>query len=351
MSLFKDMLKDEESLFLNPEHLDYDYQPKITPHREQEQKYIASCIKPLFQNRNGKNIFIFGSPGIGKTVSTKHILKEIEETTDDILPLYINCWKHETTYQIVLEICNQLNYKFIQNKKISELYKEIAKILNEKTSVIILDEIDKIQEHNAIYTLLEDIYKKTIILISNNKSWLINLDPRLRSRLSLDELEFKPYNLKETEDILKTRKDYAFVANIFEENAFKEIVKKTFELKDIRTGLFLLKESGNIAENKSLRKITREHALEAIEKLRNYNIKSSKTISLEDKDILNLIKQHSGKQIKDLYEIYKKTNNKSYRTFQRKLEELKLSNLIEEEPIISVQGGRTIIIKYKTQKN
>ncbi len=93
MPLFDDMLKQGESLFLNPEVLDFDYQPKLVPFRENHQNFIASCIKPLFQKRNGKNIFISGSPGIGKTVSCKHVLKELEEQTNEIIPIYINVAK------------------------------------------------------------------------------------------------------------------------------------------------------------------------------------------------------------------------------------------------------------------
>ena len=69
MSLFKGMLGSEESLFLNPVALDYDFMPKLIPYREQEQKHIATCIKPLFQQRSGRNLIITGPPGIGKTVA------------------------------------------------------------------------------------------------------------------------------------------------------------------------------------------------------------------------------------------------------------------------------------------
>ena len=108
MTLFKDMLKDDESLFKNSVALDFDYQPKLIPYREKEQFSIANCVKPLFSKRNGKNVFIVGRPGIGKTVACKHVLKELEEETDDIIPIYVNCWKKNTTYKVILELCNVL---------------------------------------------------------------------------------------------------------------------------------------------------------------------------------------------------------------------------------------------------
>ena len=116
-NLFNDLLKDSESIFKNPVALDYDYHPKLVPYRENEQHYMANCIKPLLQNRNGKNLFIFGKPGIGKTIATRHVLKDLEENSDEVQQIYINCWKKDTPYKIVLEICDQIGYKWIQQKK------------------------------------------------------------------------------------------------------------------------------------------------------------------------------------------------------------------------------------------
>ena len=94
MGLFNNILKDEESLFTNELALDFDYLPEIIPHRENEQQYIATCIKPLFQERNGKNLIITGKPGIGKTAAIRFIFQELEKETDNIIPIYINCWKN-----------------------------------------------------------------------------------------------------------------------------------------------------------------------------------------------------------------------------------------------------------------
>ena len=62
MAIFDDMLKDSESLFMDPVVLDYDYLPKLIPYREKEQKHVAFCIKPLFVNRNEFLGFQFTNP-------------------------------------------------------------------------------------------------------------------------------------------------------------------------------------------------------------------------------------------------------------------------------------------------
>ena len=255
MSLFKDMLKENETIFKDEMVLDLDYIPYPIKFRETQQQYIATCIKPLFQNRNGKNLIITGAPGIGKTVVAKQILEELKKETDDIVPIYINCWKKDTAYKIALEICEHIGYKFTQNKDTDALLKEIFKILNKKSAVLVLDEADKLSDFNILYSLLEDIFKKTLILITNENSFLKELDPRIRSRLTPEVLEFKPYNYEETKNILKERTEYAFFPNVVTEEALKLIADKTFEAKDIRSGLYLLKESGDIAELESSKKI------------------------------------------------------------------------------------------------
>ncbi len=329
------------SLIKEPMALDYDYQPKLVPYRENQQKHIATCIQPLFQSRNGKNLIITGSPGIGKTVSVKHIIEELEFETDDIIPIYINCWKKDTPNKIALEICEKINYKFTHNKTTDQLLKEITKTLNKKAAVIILDEIDKLQDQQILYSLLEDLYRKTIILITNESSYFEVIDQRIYSRLTPEVLEFKPYNLEETKGILKERAEFAFPSGILSEEAIAEIAKKTFEIKDIRTGLFLLKEAALIAESEAVKKIETKHALNAISKL---NQKPSRPIPKEQEPILNLIKEHSGKSTKELFDIYSQNNDISYRTFHRKIEDLTSLGVINTEK--KQEKGQTKIIKY-----
>ena len=74
MGFFEDSLKADESVFADVDALDFDYQPKLVPFREKHQFKVAECIKPLFARRKGKNLVIFGGPGVGKTVSLKHVL-------------------------------------------------------------------------------------------------------------------------------------------------------------------------------------------------------------------------------------------------------------------------------------
>ncbi len=349
--LFKDILKSSETLFKNELALDFSFVPKIVPYREREQRIIAGCIKPLFDDKNGKNLFIFGQPGVGKTVALKKVVEELGEETEDIIPIEMNCWQRKTTYQIILEICDKMDFKFTQNKKTDELFRWVKQTLNKKSVVFIFDEADKLEDLDFLYVILEEIYRKSIILITNYKEWIIELDERLKSRLLPEIIEFKPYSYEETKGILKQRMESAFQPNVWDNDAFEAVAKKTAELQDMRIGMYLMKESGTIAENKSSRRITIEHAQQALGKLDEFSIKNPEELAADDKIILDIIRQNSGKRIGELYSIYQNSGGKLvYKSFQRKIDKLDKSKFITIEKTEGGGEGNTTIVKCKYEK-
>ncbi len=351
MGLFKDMLGHGESLFANAVALDFDYQPKLLKYRENEQRVMAAAIKPLFSERSGRNLFIHGPPGIGKTVACKHVLDDLENETDDVIPLYINCWQKNTTFKILVELCELLGYKFTQNKNTEQLLEIIKKIVNKKAAVFVFDEADKLDDVNFLYTLLEHIYRKSIILITNEKNWLLNLDLRVKSRLVAEVLEFRTYSQAELKGILKERAQFAFAPNTLDSAAFELVCQKTFEASDVRSGLYLLREAGNSAEDRSSRTITVQDVNTAIAKLEEFKIKDIEALDSDIRDILKLIKENSGKRIGELFEIYTKNGGTAvYKTFQRKIDKLAQGKFIDTEKIPGGAEGKTTIIRYSSEK-
>ncbi len=347
MGIMKDILGAEESLFRDHIPLDYDYIPKLIPYRETQQRQVAMCIKPLLAERNGRNLFLFGQPGVGKTVMVKHLLKEIEEEHENVVPVYINCWQKDTSYKIILEICDIIGYRFTHNKKTDELFKIIKEHLNKKAVVIVLDEVDKLEEEDFIYNFLEEIYRKSVILITNFKEYLVSLDERIKSRLTAEVLELKSYNKDETFGILKERMGFAFVPGVWEDDAFALAAQKTHELGDIRTGLYLLKEAGNIAEDKASRKIKKEHVEAAMQKFDEFNVKKKDELEDDMKFILEIIKKNSGKKIGDIYKEYEKEGGTAvYKTFQRRINKLADNRFIAAKKVTGGAEGTTTIIKH-----
>lgn len=350
MSLFKEMLKSGESLFRDTIFLSYDFQPKLVPFRENEQMRFATGIRPLLQGNNGRNLFVYGPPGVGKTTACKHVLRELEEESSEVVPIYVNCWKENTTFKIFAKICEDLGYKFIQNKKTSELFALIVQKLNKKSIVFIFDEIDKLEDTDFLYTILEDIYRKSIFLITNYRDSYSEMDERIRSRLNPEFVFFRPYNEQEIAGILKQRRDYAFITNCWEDEAFKEITEKCAETKDIRVGLYLMQEAGNIAEERNSRLISLGHVAEAVKKVDNFHIKPQEGLDDEMQLILNLVRDNNEKKIGDIFASYAEMGGElSYKSFHRRILKLSEGRFISTEKI-SGKEGNTTLIRYAADK-
>jgi len=327
--------------------LDYDYVPKIIPYREPQQRYIAECIRPLMHERNGKNILIHGPSGNGKTVACKNLFQELHDETENIEIIYINCWQRNTSFKIMKEMADQLGFRFTQNLNTDELFKAISKKINKGSAVFCFDEADKIDDFDFLYMILEDIYRKSVVLITNYHEWLINLDSRIKSRLTPDTMEFKSYSMAEMRGIMTERIKFAFFEDVWDDEAFEIIVKKAFDKSDIRAGLYLLKEAGMIAESSGSKKITLDHAKKSIEKLDEFTIKNDSELEDDTRFILTVIKENSGKKIGDLFSLYEKESGKSsYKTFTRKIAKLASNKFVSLDKIVGGQDGNTTIVKF-----
>lgn len=347
MGLFENVPKTGDSVFKNEDALDPEWVPKLLPYREMQQHQIANSIKPLLQGRNGRNLFIFGDPGIGKTGATKWVLRDLEDTSEDTISLYVNCWQKNTTYKVFIELCHQLGYSFTQNKNTEELFEIIKSKANKSQAVFVFDEVDKVEDVDFLYSILNDVFKKTIVLITNYQEWLADLEDRVRSRLLPEQLEFKSYSREETKEILKQRMDYALAPNAIEQDALNLIAEKTFEAKDIRAGLFLLRESALNADQTNSRKITKDHAFKAAQKLADFKPKEKEELENDTKIVLELVKEHTGKKIGELFDIYKqKGGSCTYKTFQRRIETLQQANFISVEKIQGGKEGNTTKVNY-----
>jgi cell division control protein 6 len=353
MTFFDDAKAGGLGIFKNENALDPEWVPKILPYREGQQREIAACIKPLMQGRTGRNAVVYGAPGIGKTAATRWVLRDLEENAPEVYLAYINCWQKNTTFKILIEICHQIGYSFTQNKGTEELFEVIKGVINKKdrSAVFVFDEIDKVADFDFMYSILNDIFKKTIILITNYKEWVDVLEDRIMSRLLPEMLEFKAYNTEETLGIMRERLAYAFVPDVWPEESFSAISKKTAEAGDLRLGLYLLREAGMAAEDAGSKRISSEHVQKAISKTDKFTTKNPDELEEDTQMVLEICRENSGGKIGDIYEKYKeKGGTAAYKTFQRRIEKLSKNSFIQTEKITGGKEGTTTVITVSQQK-
>lgn len=352
MGVFKDMLGSGETLFKNANALDYDFIPKLIPFREGEQREIVSAVMPLMQGRSGRNLFIHGTPGIGKTLAVKAVLDEVEGETDEIIPLYVNCWNRNTTYKILTHLVEEMGYPFTQNKRTEELFKILKERVNNASAVFVFDEIDKAEDLDVLYSILEEIFRSSIVLITNYEEWIATLDMRIKSRLMPDHIEFEAYKLDELKTILAERAKIAFHDGVFGDESIGIIAQKTFAAKDVRTGLFLLREAATYAESEGKKAVELDHVKRAAARIEEFKIKDVGDLDPDVQDVLALIKSSDGEKIGSLYEEYsKRGSDVSYKTFQRRVAKLEKGRYISVDHVEGGEGGRTSILHYNANRN
>ena len=99
-----------------------------------------------------------------------------------------------------------------------------------------------------------------IIGISNNLSFIDNLDPRVKSSLSEESLLFPPYNANELRDILTERAGQAIDPEAISPGAIgKCAALAAQEHGDARKALDLLRVAGEIAERRGDTEVLEEH--------------------------------------------------------------------------------------------
>lgn len=335
MGVFDRIAGEKPQLIGSWRKLSFGYLPQKLPHREKEQEKIAKSIKPLLRGRKGKNLFIFGRSGIGKTVTVKKVLNELQDYTQEIYSAYVNCWDNPTTYSMVKEIIEDMGIAYKPGKGVGRLLDVIESNLEDSKGIVIaFDEADKGRDTEALYRLQNRFENKiSLILITNEKEFKSDLDPRIRGRLTLEEVYFPPYGEDEIRDILKQRVETAFRGDRVGREAFNKVVEKTSEIGDVRVGLYLLLSAGENAEASGRKKVSFKDVEEALEGFdREDFITSSSKLNSEQKLILDIVKENEGSVTGDLYDIYKDKNGElSSRSFRRYLRRLEDLNFLELE--------------------
>jgi cell division control protein 6 len=270
----KDIVTNESVFLKNRNVLSPHYLPNTLLYRDEEMNKIRYAIAPTLKGERGKNLFIYGKTGTGKTCCTKKVIEEIKTITDIKTKVsYVNCRIYNSRYRVFTKIISDhLSTYAKSGYGLPFLYERFIDWIEEdgKTFLVVLDEVDMVKDlDELVYTLsrANDDVKSggvSIIGISNKLSFKERLDPRTRSTLYEDELVFTPYTSSQLFGILKQRVEEGFKENSVEEEALayaSAIAAK--ESGDARYALKLLAKATELAEQKKLSKITKKEVDEA----------------------------------------------------------------------------------------
>ena len=359
----EDILMYDESLFQNINAFDPDYLPPNYNFRDTQMEAMAMSIRPAMRGGQPSNAVVLGSPATGKTTAIRKVFELVENSTEKVACVYINCQLHTTRFGIFSQIYKKLFGHVPPETGVpfSRIYDQIMKHLqkNERALVIALDDINYLfQSKNAnkvVYDLLRAYeeypgVKSSIFAILSDLEFKYAFDKNVNTVFIPQEITFPLYSYSEIENILGDRVNAGFFPNVISDDLLEQISMYTLENGDLRVGINLLRSCGNIAEANASREITQEHLDKAIDSLVSVNISETlKSLNDTEKTILRMVADYDGVyKAGELSEIFKQKTGSSYASFNRALEKLEFVILIDTKYTgKGVRGNsREIILRF-----
>lgn len=362
-TFFESFLK-KKSLFLDKKALQNSYMPETIKHRDKEIEQIANILAPSLKLEKPSNLFIYGKTGSGKTLSIKYVSKQITEIAKqnniNLDAIYLNCKLKriaDTEYRLIAQLIREFG-KEIPSTGLptDEVYKIFYNTIDrdKRMVVLVLDEIDQLVNKTGddiLYNLTrinEELKNSQISLIgiSNDLRFVDNLDPRVKSSLSEEELVFPPYNALQIQDILRQRAKMAFREDSLDQGVIEKCAAYSArEHGDARRALELLRVAGELAERGDDPKIKINHIDEAEEKIerdRVFDVVVSQP-KQQQAILYSILSIHSKKAktffTGEVYEMYKSICSQ---TDLRPLTQRRVSDIIGELDMLGIINVRVI---------
>lgn len=364
-------------IFANKRPLEEDYTPDNILCRDDEIDRYSEALQDVIEGFGPNNIFIYGQTGNGKTVVTRvmmdYLQTEAEKYDIDLTILEVNCNKHDSIFNVLLELVNQIRDPDNQVKEQgptkgflwSTLYEELDKIGGD--ILVVLDEVDMLGHDND--KLLYDFPRARkngdlenarigVIGISNNHMFKDELDPRVKSTLCESEIFFSPYNANQLSEILDHYADLVFKDGVIKDGVIPLCAAKAAqEQGDAREALDLMETAGNISRKENAEQVTEEHVEQASDRVEEQRVltivrdqlTSQMKLALLATAYLN-IDSDSEPRAKNIYQVYKNIcqtcgyDHRSKRRLNDFLDSIRLYGLLErDERNLGRAGGRSYI--------
>jgi cell division control protein 6 len=274
-----------ESIFNEKETLLSSFIPDKILHREKEIGQMSCTLAPALKGFKPNNLFIYGTCGTGKTICTRFVLNQLVDagkTTSPVRVVYVNCKMKkvaDTEYRLFAQFLRELGECVPDTGLPTDVIirRFFDAVEGKRQNIIIaLDEIDALLKKigdDFLYNLsranLELKNSKiSIIGITNDLLFRENLDQRIKSSLSEEEILFRPYNALEIKDILSERVRNGFREGVIDDFLLNKCAAiAAQEHGDARRALDLLRVAGEIAERTGDMKINEKHVDAAKEKI------------------------------------------------------------------------------------
>ncbi|MCM1986293.1 Cdc6/Cdc18 family protein [Methanococcoides seepicolus] len=266
MNIFENI---SNSIFRDIRCLENDYIPSKLIGRDYEIGEIADACKPIFINGKPRNLFLFGKPGTGKSVTSAYVINQLKESIKkqkldiEVVHFRVSCKDKPTSTAVLRELIKQakpgtrLPGRGLGFDDYLEYFSDIFSNDSHRLIIVVLDEIDCLKDDKILYILsrademclLPKNTKFSIIGISNNFDSKKSIGTNVVSSLYMKDILFNPYKEEQLFSILNDRLD-AFCDDVVDEEVISLCSRLSAEKHgNARETIQLLKEVGHLAEN------------------------------------------------------------------------------------------------------
>lgn len=364
LTSFFEQYLEKGSVFEQKGVLQSTYIPDEIEYRDDQIDGIANVLAPSLRLERPSNLFLYGKTGTGKTLTTKYTAEKMmavaQEKNIPVKIFYVNCKLKkiaDTEYRLIAELARFLG-KAIPPTGLptDEVYNIFFKAVDSQKQVVIfiLDEIDQLVKKagdEIIYNLTRinsemQRAQVSLIGISNDLTFSNNLDPRVKSSLSEEELVFPPYNALQIQQILKRRSQLAFKLEAIEEGVIAKCAAYAArEHGDARRALELIRVAGELCERQGHGVVKIEHldaAEDKIERDRFVDVvkHQPKQFQATLYSVIAVDSQTKGSYFTgEIYDYYKQLCNK---VGLRPLTQRRISDIIGEMDMLGLINAKVI---------
>jgi Cdc6-like AAA superfamily ATPase len=321
--------------------------------REKEQQLLKLYLQDVLHGKK-RALYIHGSPGIGKTATTKHIVNQFEDaySAEVIYKNSANVTPNQVLHEIHNRVCPEVEGK-IPSKTL------VQKVLNHRLRddkfilILVLDNFDRMQHVDDLlwdfHSISQKLPRVGLILISTSQAKFRNLiGERLYDRLNPETYQFAPYSAERLFEIIQARIKHAYEKNFVDRESLMRLCEFVAEQGGNARYLFslFLDALELMPRNSSRLSSEIEEIIEREKDKQLRNVLDEMRVSLPAKFELLRIIDCASKQL-DTGEVISLANEKglhvSARTIQSYLIDFERMNLVKLERVRKGQGHSQIV--------